>query len=98
MAITTAAHESFKDWIQGRISHGNYTVDGQVKEMQIYKLERSGDVITVQFYLDDTVSGNISKFQVLATDGTVFDDQPDSITKPSLNGLLVTFKYTIKRV
>lgn len=98
MAITSTAHQKLKDWLQGRIAKGTYTIGGVTKDMPIYSLTQSGDVITLQFYLDDTVSGTITKFQVIDTDGAVFDDQPDSITKPALNGLLVTFKYTIKRV
>lgn len=98
MAITTTGHQKMKDWLRGKISHGTYTIGGLTKTMPIHALTQSGDIITVQFYLDNTVSGTITKFQVIDNDGAVFDDQPDNISKPSLNGLLITFKYTLKRV
>jgi len=98
MAITTAAHTKMKNWLQGIISHGTYTKGGVTTTMPIQSINLSGDVITVQFYLDDSVSGLITKFQVIDIDGGVFDDQPDSINKPNLNGLLITFKYTLKRI
>lgn len=98
MALTSTAHSKMKDWLKDKIAYGKYTIDGVTKDMQVYSLDLSGDVITLQFFLDSEVSGSITKFQVIDNDGDVFDDQPDSITKPSLNGLLVTFKYTLTRV
>ncbi len=64
----------------------------------IYKSDLTGDVITIYLYLDDSVSGKITRFELLDQDGDTFDDQPDSISKPSINGLLIAFKYTLKRV
>lgn len=98
MALTSTAHGKVKAWFQSMISHGTYTIGGTVTTMPIQSLTSSGDVITLQFYLADTVSGAITRFQVIDKDGAVFDDQPDSIQKPALNGLLVTFKYTISKV
>ncbi|KGE17559.1 hypothetical protein [Paenibacillus wynnii] len=98
MSLTTTAHGKMKIWLQNMISHGTYTIGNTVTIMPIQTLTLSGDVITLQFYMADSVSGTITKFQVIDKDGAVFDDQPDSITKPAINGLLVTFKYTITRV
>jgi hypothetical protein len=98
MSITATAHSKMKDWLRNKISHGTYTIGGVEKSMPIRSLTQSGDVATLEFYLDDSVSGTITKFKVIDTDGDVFDDQPDAITKPALNGLLITFKYTLKRV
>lgn len=96
--ITTAAHTKMKNWLLGLLSHGTYTNNGVTSTMPIQSINLVGDVITVQFYLDDSVSGTITKFQVIDKDGGVFDDQPDSIAKPNLNGLLITFKYTLKKI
>lgn len=98
MAIQSAAHDKMKNWLKNLLSHGTYRIGSTTKTMPIHSINLTGDVITIQFYLDDTVSGTITKFQVIDLDGTVFDDQPDSITKPLQNGLLVTFKYTLKRI
>lgn len=98
MAITTTGHNKIKDYLQGLIKEGRYTLGGKPYKTPLFNVERSGDVITFYLYLDDSVEGNITKFELLDMNGEVFDDQPDNITKPSINGLLVTFKYTIKRV
>jgi hypothetical protein len=98
MAITTTAHQKMKDWLQSKLVKGTYTIGGVVNDMPIHSISQAGDVITVQFYLDDTVNGTITKFQVIDTEGAVWDDQPDNITKPTINGLLITFKYTLQRI
>jgi hypothetical protein len=96
--ITTAGHNKLKDYLQGLIKEGRYVIGSTTYTTPIFKVERSGDVITFYLYLADDVSGNISKFQLIDQDGVVFDDQPDSITKPAVNGLLVAFKYTVRKV
>jgi hypothetical protein len=98
MALTAGTHTKMKNWLQNLISHGTYRIGSTTTTMPIQSITQAGDVITVQFYLADSVSGTITRFQVIDKDGEVFDDQPDSIVKPALNGLLVTFKYTISRV
>ncbi|XJZ25939.1 hypothetical protein ACF5W4_11055 [Bacillota bacterium Lsc_1132] len=98
MAITTEGHTKMKDWLQALIKEGRYTIAGVAKTTPIFKVERNGDVITFYLYLDNNISGTVTKFELIDKDGTVFDDQPDNIVKPSLNGLLATFKYTVRRV
>lgn len=98
MALTTAAHNKTKAWFQSMISHGTYTIGSTVATMPIFTISLSGDIITLQFHLADSVSGTIGRFQVIDKDGTVWDDQPVSISKPAINGLLVTFQYSITKV
>ncbi|MEK5238035.1 hypothetical protein NST99_20285 [Paenibacillus sp. FSL L8-0470] len=98
MALTISAHNKTKAWFRDMIAYGTYTIGNAVTQMPIHSLTLTGDVITLQFYLAETVAGTITKFQVIDKDGEVWDDQPDSIVKPALNGLLVTFKYTLTRV
>lgn len=98
MAITNQAHEKMKDWLQNTIKEGRAVIGGVTHTLPIYKVTRVGDVITFYLYLDDKYSGTVTKFQLIDRDGTVFDDQPDNISKPSINGLLATFKYTLKRL
>ena len=98
MAITTGGHTKMKNWLKGFIKEGQYTIGGVKYKTPIYKTDLTGDVITIYLYLDDTVSGTITKFELLDQDGAVFDDQPDNIVKPNINGLLISFKYTLKRV
>lgn len=98
MAITTTGHTKMKNWLLSFIKQGRYTLNGTKYTCPIYKTDLTGDVITIYLYLDDSVSGTITNFELLDQDGDTFDDQPDNITKPNINGLLVSFKYTLKRV
>ncbi|MFF2887027.1 hypothetical protein [Paenibacillus sp. NPDC057967] len=98
MSITTTGHNKLKDYLQGLIKEGRYYIGSTPTTVPIFKTERSGDVITFYLYLDDTVTGTINKFQLIDQAGAVFDDQPDSVAKPNINGLLVAFKYTLRRV
>lgn len=87
-----------KDWLQGIIKEGKYFIGNTGYTTPIFKIERSGDVITFYLYLADDVAGNITKFQLIDQAGAVFDDQPDNIQKLAVNGLLVAFKYTLRKV
>ena len=98
MAITTAGHTKLKNWLMNTIKQGRFTKDGVQYFIPIFKVDLTGDVITIYLYLDDSVSGKITRIELLDQDGVTFDDQPDNITKPTINGLLVSFKYTLKRV
>jgi hypothetical protein len=98
MSITATGHQKLKDWLKSFIKEGRYTVNGVTKTTPIFQVKQEGDVVTFYLYLDDTVSGTITKIQLIDQDGAVFDDQPDNITKSSINGLLVAFKYTLKKV
>ncbi|MBL5768232.1 hypothetical protein MXL46_08140 [Heyndrickxia sporothermodurans] len=98
MAITTNGHTKLKNMLLNLIKEGQYTLDGKKYKTPLFKTELSGDIITIYLYLDDNVSGKITRFELLDQDGDTFDDQPDNITKPNINGLLISFKYSLKRV
>jgi hypothetical protein len=98
LAISSNGLLKFKNALVGLIREGQYTLDGKVYSTPIFKTSISGDDVNIYLYLDDKVSGNITQVQLIDKDGEVFDSQPESITKPSVNGLLVTFKYTLKKV
>ena len=98
MAISTAGHTKMKNWLKGLIKEGRYIINGTTKTTPIFSIKENGDVITFHLYFNDEISGSITKYQLIDQDGFIFDDQPESITKTGINGLLVAFKYTIKRV
>ena len=96
MAITTTAHTKVKTFFKNLIKEGRYTIGGVTKTIQVFQMLQEGDQLTVYFYLNDSVAGSITKFQVIDVDGEVLDDQPDSMTKKEINGLLVAFRFSIK--
>ncbi|MEH7214792.1 hypothetical protein V7079_22805 [Priestia megaterium] len=98
MAITSTGHSKMKTWLKGFIKEGQYTLNGVKYKTPIYRTDITGDVITFMLYLDDSVTGTITRFELLDQDGASFDDTPDSINKKGISGLLVEFKYTLKKV
>lgn len=98
MAMSTNGLLKFKNALIGLILQGKYTKDGVVYTTPIFKTSVIGDDINIYLYLDDKVSGNITQAQLIDRDGDVFDTQNLSINKPSINGLLITFTYNLKKV
>lgn len=98
MAISDSGLLKFKNALVGLLLQGKYTKDGVVYTTPIFKTSVVGDNINIYLYLDDSVSGNITQVQLIDRDGEVFDSQPENIAKPSINGLLVTFTYSLKKV
>lgn len=96
MALTTTAHTKVKTYFKNLVKEGRYIIGGVTKTTPVFKILQEGDQITVYFYLNDSVAGDITKFQVIDVDGEVMDDQPDSMTKKEINGLLVAFRFSIK--
>lgn len=98
MAITTTGHTKMKTWLKNFIKEGQYTLNGVKYKIPIYQTDLTGDVVKFYLYLDDSITGKITRFELLDQDGSTFDDTPDNITKPSISGLLVEFQYTLKKV
>ena len=80
------------------VKEGRYIIGGVTKTTPIFRVLQEGDQITVYLYLNDSVAGSITKFQLIDVDGDVFDDQPDSVSKKDINGVLVAFRYSLKKL
>ncbi|MED3965054.1 hypothetical protein [Niallia taxi] len=98
MPLTTTAHTKVKNNFKNMVKEGRYIIGGVTKNINIFKILQEGDQITFYLYLDDSISGNITAFQLIDVDGDLFDDQPDSVTKKDINGVLVAFRYTVKKL
>jgi hypothetical protein len=98
MTITNTAHTKIKNYFRSMIKEGRYTVGGVTKSINIFQIDQNGDKITVYLYLNDQIAGSITKYQLIDVDGDIFDDEPESITKTDLQGVLVAFRYSIQKV
>lgn len=98
MALTATAHTKVKTFFKNMVKEGRYIIGGVTKTTPIFQTLQEGDQITFYLYLDDSVSGSITKFQLIDMDGEVFDDQPDSVSKKDINGVLVAFRYSLKKL
>ena len=98
MALTTTAHTKTKNFFKSLVKEGRYVIGGVSYPTPIFQTIQSGDQITFYLYLDDSISGSITKFQLIDVDGDVFDDQPDSVSKKDITGVLVAFRYSLKKL
>ncbi|WP_026678224.1 hypothetical protein [Fictibacillus gelatini] len=95
MAVTATGRTKTKNLLLNFIRDGQYTMNGKKYRTPIFKTDITGDIVTVYLYLDDSVSGTVTKFELLDPDGETFDDSPKNITKTAANGLLVYFQYKL---
>lgn len=100
MAITSTGHNKQVEFLRSILSHARVTIGGQVRDnIEFLEVKREGtDLVVVHVYLDDTYEGTVSRVQLIDRDGDVFDDQPENVNKPMINGLLAVFKYTLRKV
>ncbi|TRZ38522.1 hypothetical protein CEQ21_24360 [Niallia circulans] len=98
MTLTTTAHNKTKNFFKNLVKEGQYVIGNVTYKIPLFKIDQDGDQITFYLYLDDSIAGAITKWQLVDVDGEVFDDQPDSVDKKSINGVLVAFRYTLKKL
>ena len=96
--ITTAGLSKITDAVKGLIAGGTYTIGGVTKDIPIFSAAQNANILVVQLYLDDSVAGTVTKFQLKGYDGTILVDRPDSVTKTALKGLLVIFNITVTEI
>jgi hypothetical protein len=96
--ITSAGLNSMATAVKNLIAGGTYTIGGVTKDIPIVSTAINANTLVVQLYLDDSVAGTVTKFQLKGYDGTILADRPDNVVKTSLKGLLVIFTIVIQEV
>lgn len=96
--LTAAGLNKIASSIKDMISVGTYRIGSIVKEIPIYKITLTNNVLQIQLYLDDSVQGLITQYQLKSSDGTIIAERPDSVQKSSTKGLLIIFNISIKEV
>lgn len=96
--ITTTGFSNVLNYMSGLIDKGRYYLGSSPIDVPILSKSISGNTLTVNVFLSDGAAGTITKIQLIDTNGKVFADKPDSITKLDTQGVLVIFKFTITEV
>lgn len=96
--ITQTALNKVADQVLSMISHAQYTIDGVTNTIPIYSSKVTNNVVSVYVLFDNNYEGNITKVELIDTDGEVFATQTDNIQKVDTRLLLVTFKFTLTEV
>lgn len=84
------------DCIKDNVLKCQILINGSYKDVEIQKFEVTLDSIKVFVYLDEDVIGNITKYRLIMTNGKIFDERADAISKDNSRGLLTLFQYKIK--
>ncbi|AJA42425.1 hypothetical protein AJ85_06610 [Alkalihalobacillus alcalophilus ATCC 27647 = CGMCC 1.3604] len=97
--ITSAGIRTLGEFLVNNVSHGQYRIGSQWHNVEVFQTKQtSNDQVIIYLNLDDTVSGTISGKRLIQQDGTVFDEQPENISKPRTKGLLLAFRYRLREV
>lgn len=86
------------DCIKDNILKCQVLVNSSYKDVEIQKFELGTDSIKIFVYLDEDIIGTITKYRLIMTNGKVFDERVDSVTKDNSRGLLTLFEYQMKEV
>jgi hypothetical protein len=84
--------------LQDSLSHATYLLNGQQKQVDIFKTEIDQNLIKVFVYLDDTVSGTVSNISLVDKDGDVIALAEREFIKPQSKGLYSVFAYRFVEV
>ena len=77
---------------------GRIIVDSSAKDIEIYKRTIEGSKLTIHLLIDDTISGNITKKELVDLDDNTIFENAMAIEKSVSDGLLISFEINIKEV
>lgn len=84
--------------LRDSLSHATYLLNGQQRQVNIFKVDLDQNLIKVFVYLDDTVSGTVSKISLVDKDGDVVALADRQFVKPQSKGLYSVFAYRFVEV
>lgn len=84
------------DSIKNNLLKCQVLINGSYKDVEIQKTEVAGASIKIYTYLDETFVGTITKYRLVMTNGKIFDERTDNVSKDNSRGLLVLFEYNIR--
>lgn len=84
--------------LRDSLSHATYLLNGQPRQVNIFKIDLDQNLIKVFVYLDDTVSGTVSNISLVDKDGDVVALANRQFVKPQFKGLYSVFAYRFVEV
>lgn len=93
--ITSDGISFLYEAINNNLSHGLILVDGSDVQVDIHKTELLDNKIRIFLYADETISGNITRYQIIEKSGKVFMEKNDNIVKDNERGLLLLFEIQV---
>lgn len=73
-------------------------VNGQYQDVDIQQVKLESNSIKIYVYISEQITGQITRYQILLSDGKVFLERSENITKDSTRGLLTLFEIKMQEV
>ncbi|SKC68058.1 hypothetical protein [Maledivibacter halophilus] len=80
------------------LSHATYELNGDEKQIDIFKSSIDDNTVKIYVYLDDSVEGEIDNIKLIDIDGDAIAHASRVFIKPSQKGLYTVFKYRFVEV
>lgn len=96
--ITSDGLNFFYTTIKNGLLKARALVNGQYQDIEIQKIEIGSSSIKIYVYLSELIVGQITHYQLLLTDGRVFLERSENITKDGTRGLLTLFEINLQEV
>lgn len=76
------------------LKNARYLLDGEFKEMDFLKVNKTEDTVSIYLYFNDGVVGNISNVEIFDLEDEVIIMADDEFTKSRYKGFYILFEYT----
>lgn len=96
--ITSGGLNKAAKAIDSIIGQAGVLINGSTKRLDVQKTEINNGVIKKHVYLDETYVGKITRVRLYDTDGSLFSENVEDITKDAEKGFLYIFEYEVKEV
>lgn len=96
--ITEAGINKIAKLILGLVKKGQITIDGAIKDIELYRTIVDRDTLKIFLLLDDTIIGKIENRSLLDQDGKVIFQNSNVVEKDTTKALLIVFSVKISEV
>lgn len=84
------------DTVKNNLLKCQVLINGTWKDVELQKTEKTSNSIKIFVYLDEDFIGTITKYRLIMTNGKIFDERADNVSKDNNRGLLVLFEYKVR--
>lgn len=96
--ITPDGIQEIAQSILDLVDYAEIELDGQTRQVELYRTSIDKDILKVFIMLDDTIVGEIKNIKLIGKSGKTLLENPQQIIKNATKGLLVVFSIKIVEV
>lgn len=96
--LSSTAITKVATFITSSIDHAILKINNIDTTVAIHSTNIANNILYVYVWLDDSIQGSITNVKLIDNDGDIFAEKVDSINKDTVEGILVSFKFTLSEV